>query len=374
MTANQIQPAEYDFITTFPWEEIELPPVVAENENPKTEQLRDQLEQGRVRTLSNPPPEVPPLLTANGHNIGEPGNLVTVEGLPKSGKSALVSAVLAAGIGGTGDCLGFASQYQDGRAVVHFDCEQSGGDHFRLLETAARRRANLPDIPDFLRSYSLLRIRRRDRQEAMRLSFEEAARECGGVRLVVLDGAADFVSDPNDAAEAFQFVEDLHALAEEFEAVIVSVIHQNPGTDIGKTRGHLGSELHRKVQTSIIAEKGADGICSLYGKDLRRGDWPKDQATFFEYSAEQGMHVTVADPTARRTAEKMSARNLKLQALAQKVCKGPMSHTELEKAVMRAEQIEERAARNRIKIMVSQLILEKTDAGEYQISEQCAEN
>ena len=38
-----------------------------------------------------------------------------------------------------------------------------------------------------------------------------------------------------------------HQLAIEYDCVFMTVLHENPNSDFGKTRGHLGSQLSRKA-------------------------------------------------------------------------------------------------------------------------------
>lgn len=71
--------------------------------------------------------------------------------------------------------------------------------------------------------------------------------DCG---LLVIDGVADLIYDPNDIRESSQMVSELRKWATDCDLHIVNVIHQNP-SESTKMRGHLGTILTNKSETVI---------------------------------------------------------------------------------------------------------------------------
>ena len=71
--------------------------------------------------------------------------------------------------------------------------------------------------------------------------------DCG---LLVIDGIADLIYDPNDIRESSQMVSELRKWATDCDIHIVNVIHQNPSENT-KMRGHLGTILTNKSETVI---------------------------------------------------------------------------------------------------------------------------
>jgi len=320
----------------------------------------------RLHSLEAPPPRPPTILKVGERRVGEAGNLLQLQGQAKSGKSAVVSAILAASIGGTGDCFGLESSNPEKKAVLHFDTEQSRCDHFDLVARAVRQRGGLHELPEHLRSYTLLTIDVKTRRLAIKEEMARAAEIHGGIHLVVIDGVADIALDPNDSEECFAIVAELHALADIHQCVIVLVLHENPNSENGKTRGHLGSQLERKAQTSIVIEKGTDEIVSMHARQARSCHWPKNEAAYFQFDKEQGMHITVADPSNRRTAKKIAEKTSKLQQLAAEVITGPMTPGELEAAIVKKEGVCDKTGRNRIKGMLKANVIERNQNGGYQ--------
>lgn len=71
--------------------------------------------------------------------------------------------------------------------------------------------------------------------------------DCG---LLVIDGIADLIYDPNDIRESSQMVTELRKWATDCDIHICNVIHQNPSENT-KMRGHLGTILTNKAETVI---------------------------------------------------------------------------------------------------------------------------
>lgn len=260
---------------------------LAERATPIVAQGLDMLDSRRFNH-SAPIAEPPALYSIGTAKICTPGNLTNISAQAKSGKSAALGAMLAAGMNpeATEDaCLGFRAHNPEGLAIVHFDTEQSRYDH-HLLIVRALRRAGLDEPPQFLRSYCVTDLAMKQRREALWREMERAGR----LFAVLLDGVADFIADPNDPEGAFAFVAELHARAIQHECAIISVLHENPGSESGKTRGHLGSQLERKAETCLRLAK-SDEVTTLWAEKARHCSLPKSQGVRFEWSILAEMHV-----------------------------------------------------------------------------------
>ena len=75
---------------------------------------------------------------------------------------------------------------------------------------------------------------------------------------------------------------------------VITVLHQNPGSQHGKTRGHLGSQIERKAETSLRVEKAPKTeIFQAWADSARSCHIPKSEAWRFHWSDEVKMHVTL---------------------------------------------------------------------------------
>jgi hypothetical protein len=343
------------------------------DEEREVERLNQILARGHLASIKTSPPQCPLILsTESGKILGEAGNIVTIEGLMKSGKSGVLSAIIGAAVapaGHEGDFLGFEIPKKDGY-ILHFDCEQSPKAHHRLIDNAVRKRAGLDEIPPLLISFSFLQAPVEDRWPACVLAAQRLPND-RPLNMVIFDGGADFLKVLNDEESSREMVALQHSFAVEHSCLVLIVIHENPNADGGKTRGHYGSELWRKAQSALGVSKGDDGVSSIFGKFLRDGDWPKSEAQHFRFCTESGMHISADNPTEDRRASKKAAKKEaerdKLVALANKIMTAPvMTYTALEAAVMKKENVTDRTAQTRIKALLDAGIINKRGDGHYE--------
>lgn len=337
-------------------------------EEVETDRLQAILDAGIMQSIHDPiPPSFLILSNDRGDTIGESGNIVTIEGVQKAGKTGIVSAILGAAIckDADADFLGFCVPHREG-FVVHFDCEQPAKNRQRLI-IAALRRAGLHDIPPELKSFSLLNADVKDRWPACALAVDSLA-EVGPVRLVVFDGGADLLSDTNSIEASNGMVDEMMRIAIRHSCLVVAVIHENPTTEGGKTRGHFGSQLWRKAQGAIGVQKGEDGISTAYAKFLRDGDWPKREGTYFKWDDEKKCHAATCDPSVHRAEVRTGNKKQERQELAEKLFHGApfMNHKHLTNLIGELTMREDRTCRTYIKEMLAMGIIRKRDDGCYE--------
>lgn len=248
------------------------------------------------------PEPVREVYTCAGVPIATPGNLVAITAQAKSGKSAVISAMMSSAMtdDSTIDALGFGSANPDGWGIIHIDTEQSPFDHWCLVARAIKR-AGLNAAPEWLRSYCLTGLSIADTNAALELLLAETAAKFGGVHSVFVDGTADLCNNVNDPEEANGLVAKLHALAIKYQCPIINVLHLNPGSN-EKSRGHLGSQLERKAETNLVIEKVMD-VSQLSSTKQRRAPILPGQGPRFKWSDEKKMHVSTNEslPTPTKT-------------------------------------------------------------------------
>ncbi|MCX8496715.1 MAG: AAA family ATPase [Akkermansiaceae bacterium] len=252
----------------------------------------------RAYALSFDPQQAPPedelCLCLGDYPVAAHGNLTCIQGKSKVGKSAVIAAILGACQRGnyacSGDTLCFKWQGGDGGAIIHLDTEQSGGDWHALVRRSVQR-SGMPAVSTRLVSLPLVRFARSERLAILELALEKELQRQGGIDIVIIDGVADLCSSPNDEAESLELISRLHALAQEYRAAIICVLHENPSSVEGKTRGHLGSELNRKAFANLRIEKDPkDSISTMWGMDMRKRDIPREQGFCFAWNEDLKMH------------------------------------------------------------------------------------
>jgi hypothetical protein len=193
----------------------------------------------------------------------------------------------------------------------------------------------------------------------------------GSISVVVIDGVADICRDPNDPEEAFETVRWLMELSHKYSTAIFCVLHENPSSEDGKTRGHLGSELTRKAYGNLRVDKDDDSVSVLYGPLMRKKDIPKHMGTCFAWSEDARMHVTlgsqrevIASKREEKANEAQAKRDRDDSPIVQDILETPMNFSDLTIAVMERFDVKKRAAETKVSKWTGRLIV-KTNEGKY---------
>jgi hypothetical protein len=268
-----------------------------------------------------PPPIV--IIKINSEIISTEGNVTTVSGASKSGKSAFISVPLAGAIA-DGEYDGFPEievTHCNGKAVLHFDTEQARHKHQRNLKSILKR-AGLKTCPENFLSYN---IRQEDLENYILITeqlISAAFVKFGGVHLIVIDGGADYIRDVNEPNQSNKIVKFFEDIAIKYRAAVIVIVHVNPGSD--KERGHLGSQLQRKSE-SVLTVKAQGEISVLEPKFLRmagKGDVPLIQ---FIYDKEKAYHIYCGLKPMEEPGQKNVKRVEEIKVIAEKVFAPPSS-------------------------------------------------
>jgi len=336
--------------------------VTALAQSRKTKSIRELLAE-RAFDVDNPPPPEPAIFGLAGVEICHAGNLTVIEAHVKAGKSATIGGGLASTFASLeADCLGWRSDGNPkGYAVLHFDTEQSRGDHYNLICRAlARDERSRP--PAWLQSFCFTGVSLAELHLAIETAIADSVAKFGGVHSIWLDGGADLVKSPNDEEEAFTFVRQLQGRAISLACPIIVVLHLNPG-DTGKSRGHLGSELNRKAETVLRVTKDEHEVSKVETKWFRHAPIPAKDAPCFAWSDEQGRHVSIATERRAEAGADMGA-NKKLVAAVWRGNPGRLiKYEELVLEVMRRLEISKSTAKRKIGSIQELNLVEKAPGG-----------
>jgi hypothetical protein len=333
------------------------------------------------RIYLHPAPAKPPIIfKLQGQQISTPGNLCAISAQAKAGKSSVLSAMLAALLSAdTGvtapDTLSFEGLTSKGKAVLVFDTEQSEYDAWRPISRASLRLEKpLEQLPENYRIYRTRDFTMAERKTLLEAELTQAEKECGGIHALFIDGIADFCKSINDEGEAFTLVEDLMGLSVKYNCAIVLVVHENPGTNT-KMRGHLGSQIERKAETTLRVERKED-IHQLWAHASRSSDIPKHKGVTFVFSEEKQMHVIATEaaiqatlqaarsaspstPTTKRTVQDERERIRLLDWL------GEISYKDLTKQIQEVFQVSDTTAEKYVSTWVKMKLVGKKKAGGY---------
>lgn len=200
-------------------------------------------------------------LNDNWSVLGTIGNFSLIIGKAKSRKTFFHSFFLGAWINdGVLNGIFKATAPKEQPICIYFDTEQSRF-HVQKVVKRVLRMVRQNKSEKFI-GYNLRRYNHLQRIEVI----EEAIYNTVGLGLVVIDGIRDLVSDINNSDEASQIAGKLLKWSEEKNIHIVTILHQNKGNN--DARGHLGTELQNKAETTISVTK--EGEISLVAPEYCR--------------------------------------------------------------------------------------------------------
>ena len=210
-------------------------------------------------------PEKPPvLISINGKRFSTEGNISMITGKAKSKKTFLNTAIAAAAISDK-EILGFSNKGKK-QKVLYFDTEQSSYDCWNVLDRIYKLSgtSNTEDLYYFpLKTFSPS-----DRLEIVGeiindINFKD-------FNYIIIDGVRDLLKDFNSTEESFEVVTKLMKWTEELNKHILTVLHQNKANEFA--RGHLGSELTNKCETTVSVNKESDSYVSTVNAEYIRGE------------------------------------------------------------------------------------------------------
>lgn len=190
-------------------------------------------------------PDDEELLFYNGLPIGSRGNILAINGMAKSRKSVIASAIMSSAY--TDEFLGFVTRFKEEPRILNFDTEQGYG-HWLKGSRRVILDAGLRDRPANYHSYHT-----REASVEQRLELLGLALEIHKPDLCVIDGVTDLVYDLNSQEEATKIGEKLMSWSVKYNCLLIVIIHITKGK--GYMTGALGTYLEKKCQTAIKCEK-----------------------------------------------------------------------------------------------------------------------
>jgi hypothetical protein len=280
-------------------------------------------------------PTKEPLLLLNNVPVLYAGNLLTLVGHDKSGKSHVEAAIAKATTEGTRH-LGFTCE--DVGRIAYIDCEQDRADFESLLLRAGCDAEKVA-------GYHLTGLSVSDTKSALVAILEEEP----NLRAVLIDGFADLLGSVNDEEQAIELVRYLMATAHKHEVAIIGVLHLNPGSD-EKSRGHLGSQLGRKSQTVLQIKQRDDGSRVLFTQRARKRSIPEAHGVRFDWCEEsQGFVEVEGTPGEIKQAQKLEDWTRLLIEIEAETDMRAWKNKDIVSAIMEAEVVKKRTAQTRLK-------------------------
>ena len=167
------------------------------------------------------------------------GDLTTVTGPAKSGKTFFISMLMACAV--RHEVMGLERIREEPLKVLWYDTEQSRYTTKRILVDRVGKMIDTP-IPDEL--FYVFNVRNRSTEE--RLEYLTQAIEVYRPDICIIDGIADLLDDINCGPASLDVMMRLLALALKCKCNITSVIHLNRSGEKLNLRGWIGTVMVQK--------------------------------------------------------------------------------------------------------------------------------
>lgn len=319
----------------------------------------------RMAHPDNEVPEDVPVYSLAKTPICYKANITLIESNMKTGKTAFVSAMMAACYSQPGaDTLGWESNNLAGHAVVHVDTEQSRADLHTVIKRV-HKRAGADIFPSWLQSCRLRGMSISDLKRAVETLLKTASTKFGGVHSLIIDGSGDFVTTVNSPEESQAIVAWLEKLAEEYDMPVITILHLNPVTQKGqgtKARGHLGTHLYMKAEHVLRLDKDKDEITTVSTAFARKAPLPKDSQPCFKYCVEKGRHVSTAKANTLPVEKDVALRDL-AKSVFNDTGGVPLRYTDIREKVASIRDIKAKSAEPLVKALIHKGFIRKAGEG-----------
>lgn len=168
------------------------------------------------------------------------GDLTTVTGPAKSGKTYFISMLMACAV--RPEVMGLERIHEEPLKVLWYDTEQSRYTTKRILVDRVGRMLDGTSFPD--EQFYVFNVRNRSTQE--RLEYLAQAIEVYRPDICIIDGIADLLEDINSGPASLEVMQRLQALAMTCHCNITSIIHLNRTGEKLNLRGWIGTVMVQK--------------------------------------------------------------------------------------------------------------------------------
>lgn len=205
-------------------------------------------------------------LKINDSIIGTTGNFITLTGLPKAGKSAFISCIIASAVSKSSDIddvFGFKFIKHKGKEkIILFDTEQGNFD----FQNQIKRIKSLSQNSNIEKNFEAFLFREDDAKNiiAMIHFYLKTVKNVGAI---IIDGLLDLIDNMNDEGASKRLIRTLKRWAVKNDILIITVLHL--GKKDLSSIGHIGSACDRYAQSVLSIEKTKDGNYRCASKFLR---------------------------------------------------------------------------------------------------------
>jgi len=188
------------------------------------------------------------ILTIQNENIGSLQNFITITGMPKSGKSRFISAIISSGLTGS-EVFGMKLRLNDQHhKIYHIDTEQSEYDYYKMMRQI-KDMSGIEELPKYFQSWNM----REHEPKTLIHAVDFLIKHTKELGVFILDGILDFLYSYNDEKESKVLINLLKKWSKISNSLIICILHTGKST--GTTVGHFGAMSDRASQTVIEVKR-----------------------------------------------------------------------------------------------------------------------
>ena len=200
------------------------------------------------------PPAQNKILTIDDNLILSRGNFAVISGLPKVGKSSILSVLIAAALSDNTIFNIKINRPPEKNIIALFDTEQSQNDLYNTIDRSfnlIQNYCNASKAQLYYKLKSQINVfsNREDDPENIILMIETYLQNNKSTGLIVIDGLLDLVLNYNDEKEGKILINFLKKITKIYDVGIIVILHT--GKTTGSSIGHVGSFADRYCQSNL---------------------------------------------------------------------------------------------------------------------------
>jgi hypothetical protein len=296
--------------------------------------------------------------TIQGKHISSLQNFSIISGLPKSGKSSFICALIGSAFV-TYEIFTMKLRFPgDRRKICLIDTESSDYDFWRTIQKI-KGFAELDNLPPNFDAYQV----REDSASAIRQMIERYLELNPDCSILIIDGLLDLLNDLNDTTQSALLTKWLKKITKQFNILLISVLHQSKSTL--STTGHIGSASDRFAQSTLDVTKDKDANTYTLSSRFMRSDSDFEPVTLMNFN---GVFQQIETQKQNNPGKKASdLDNIESKRLCTQIITIPMFYADISDEIVERTATSKSYAKNLIKIWINKSWIVKDSKNQYKI-------
>jgi hypothetical protein len=298
-------------------------------------------------------------MTVGGKKTGSVSNFITFSGLPKTGKSSFIAALVASAFVPYDVFTMKIHLPKDRKKICYFDTESSDYDFYRQI-SKIKGFSELNELPDTFNAYQV----REDSSPSIRRMIERYLELNPDCAVIVIDGLLDLLTNYNDERESSLLAKWLKKVTKVFNVLVITVLHQSKSNL--STTGHIGAASDRFAQSTLDIVKDRDKNTFVLSSRFMRSDSDFEPITLMNFN---GIFQQVQNDSHKPTDNKKASDldEMETRRLCNLIVTIPMDYNDIVNEIIERTANGKTFAKNLVKIWISKSLIIKDHNNKYKM-------